>query len=303
MVPTDSPVSPGNPFAVPGQWYRGNLHTHTTESDGAFAPEKVLEWHAANHYHFVAITDHDRITRVAVETLQAMSLLALEGAELSLGRTRQGSPLHFVAAGLTAERLPDRFTSAAEAVEWVWEQGGFGFIAHPHWSGFSSDELASLVGLRAIEVSNTGCARENHKGNAISYWDDLLGRGQRVWGLATDDSHWRDLDYGGGWLMVKAQALTTPNIIGALRGGQFYSTGGPAFEELRLEKDRLWVRTTPAAAIYWIGAGRLGWSAHASPGQTITEAEFELKGKPRWLRVEICDAHGRWAWSNPILVA
>ena len=308
MLPASPTDSPGNPFAVPGQWFRGNLHTHSTESDGALAPEAVLDWHAAHGYHFVAITDHDRITAAEpggssqVGQQSNSRFLALPGAELSLGRTRQGSPMHCVAVGLTEENLPERFDSPGAGVEWVWAQGGFGFVAHPHWSGFSTDELAGLGEVPAVEIFNTSCARENNKGHALAYWDDLLGRGLRAWGLATDDSHWRDLDYEGGWVMAKTGALTASGILGALRAGHFYSTGGPRIEDLRVEAGRLWVRTSPAAAIYWIGAGRLGWSVHAAPGQSLTEAEFVLKGKPPWLRVEVCDGQGRWAWSNPLPV-
>ena len=100
--------------------------------------------------------------------------------------------------------------------------------------------------------------------------------------------------------MARAETLTAAGILGALRAGHFYSTSGPRIEDVQLEAGRLWVRTSPAAAIYWIGAGRLGWSVHAPPGQSLTEAEFALTGRPRWLRVEVCDARGRWAWSNPL---
>ena len=102
--------------------------------------------------------------------------------------------------------------------------------------------------------------------------------------------------------MARAETLTASGILGALRAGHFYSTSGPRIEDVRLEAGRLWVRTSPAAAIYWIGVGRLGWSVHAPPDRSLTEAEFSLKGRPRWLRVEVCDARGRWAWSNPLPV-
>ena len=31
------------PFATPGKFYRGNIHTHSNQSDGALAPETVVE--------------------------------------------------------------------------------------------------------------------------------------------------------------------------------------------------------------------------------------------------------------------
>ncbi len=35
----------GNPFAVEGRWYRGNLHTHSTNSDGRKSPEDAVNWY------------------------------------------------------------------------------------------------------------------------------------------------------------------------------------------------------------------------------------------------------------------
>ena len=31
-----------NPFALPGHFYKGNLHTHSTNSDGRLPPEEVI---------------------------------------------------------------------------------------------------------------------------------------------------------------------------------------------------------------------------------------------------------------------
>jgi hypothetical protein len=306
MVSSDLSPKLTNPFELPGKWYRGNLHTHTTESDGSRSPVEVLAWHADHQYDFVAITDHDLITTVAIHPPRPHAgadngrLLVLPAAEISLGQTRQGSLLHAVAVGLPVTRLPANFVSPEAGLKWAWSAGAFAFVAHPHWSGFSTDELAGLGEVKALEVFNVASEREIHKGYASVYWDDLLGRGMPVLGVATDDSHWTGVDYGGGWVMVKATRLTAPTILHALRAGQFYSTSGPTIQDIRIDDNHLSVRTSPATAIYWVGAGSLGWNAHAEDGQTLVKADFELEGDPDWIRVEVCDARGRWAWSNPL---
>jgi len=43
------------------RWYRGALHTHTYWSDGRGFPEDCVAAYKALGYHFVAITDHNRI--------------------------------------------------------------------------------------------------------------------------------------------------------------------------------------------------------------------------------------------------
>lgn len=41
-----------------GKFYKGNLHTHTTRSDGSGEPWEVAERYRQEGYSFLAITDH-----------------------------------------------------------------------------------------------------------------------------------------------------------------------------------------------------------------------------------------------------
>ena len=40
-------------------WYKGNLHCHTTDSDGDCTPEEVVKRYKEQGYSFLAITDHN----------------------------------------------------------------------------------------------------------------------------------------------------------------------------------------------------------------------------------------------------
>ncbi len=51
-----------DPFTAPGEWLRGNLHTHSTASDGVRSPQEVVDHYAAEGYDFLSITDHGRLT-------------------------------------------------------------------------------------------------------------------------------------------------------------------------------------------------------------------------------------------------
>src|SRR5258708_958894 len=46
------------------QWYRGNTHTHTNNSDGDSSPHDVAERYKSLGYNFVVITDHNKLTDV-----------------------------------------------------------------------------------------------------------------------------------------------------------------------------------------------------------------------------------------------
>ena len=48
--------------APPAQFFKGNLHTHTLNSDGDSTPDDVVRWYREHNYNFVTITDHNYLT-------------------------------------------------------------------------------------------------------------------------------------------------------------------------------------------------------------------------------------------------
>ena len=43
-------------------WYKGNLHSHTTNSDGAWTPDEAVDHYKANGYAFLCLSDHNLYT-------------------------------------------------------------------------------------------------------------------------------------------------------------------------------------------------------------------------------------------------
>ena len=296
------PVITQNPFARPGRWLRGNLHMHTTQSDGARSPVEAVAWYRAQGYDFVSVTDH--ITLTETSHLQTPDFLTLSGVEyhgddLDLGH------YHVVAIGMAAE--PPPFAPAAplqRVIDAFRTRGAFVSIAHPYWCGQSARDLLAVNNYHAIEVFNATCRALNDKGFSSAHWDGLLAAGRRVWGQAVDDTHWlpERPDAGQGWIWVKAAALTAADILGALQHGQFYATTGPTIEDLVIEGKRAWVRCSPCAQITFIGDRWHGRPFYATPGTTLTEAEYRLNGAQRYLRVECSDGRGGRAWSPPFFL-
>src|SRR5437899_12865383 len=65
---------------------RGNLHAHTTFSDGVLPPERLIAEYETLGYDFLAITDHDDlITEGYWEAIAKLApkLLLFSGVELS----------------------------------------------------------------------------------------------------------------------------------------------------------------------------------------------------------------------------
>ena len=114
---------------------------------------------------------------------------------------------------------------------------------------------------------------------------------------ATDDSHFRIQDYGGGWVMVAADALTGASLIRALKEGRFYASTGASIDSLELDRNRLIVRCSPVSHICVSGCQTFSMSRN---GDNLTFAEFDLSGfDSNWFRVTLCDRARQMAWSNP----
>ena len=45
-------------FSRPGNFYRGNMHTHSTNSDGSLSPEAVCGAYRGEGHDFLVLTDH-----------------------------------------------------------------------------------------------------------------------------------------------------------------------------------------------------------------------------------------------------
>ncbi|OIO96192.1 MAG: hypothetical protein AUK03_04290 [Anaerolineae bacterium CG2_30_64_16] len=311
----DTNIHFADPFSAPGQWYKGNLHTHSTLSDGDFTPGRITRWYRERGYHFVALTDHRIVSeaRAVADKFIYLSGVELDAVDpaiglyhlVGLGFTRPLDLSCYVGKPTTAEAVIE----IREMIDRLHAAGALVFLAHPYWSGGMSKDLLEVEGLAGLEVWNGSCEVWDCKGLSAVHWDDLLAADRRLWGFGTDDCHWRPgrEDAGLGWVWVKARELTQAAILAALAQGHFYASSGPQIHDLRLEGRELHVRCSPAVAIDFVGNGPFSRRVVARPGATITEASYPLAERQplgrqtcRYVRVACLDAQGCWAWSNPI---
>lgn len=286
-------------YDTSGKWFKGNVHVHTTLSDGGKTPQEVAELYAAAGYHFLCRADHWVTSNVAAEADPA-PLLWLDGIELD-GEDPNGVYYHVVCLGRLrgisgGMGLVDAMTAARE-------QGALLVLAHPYWSGNTFDD-ALRYPFDGVEIYNHVCRWLNGKGDGLCHWDLMLRSRPGVVGLAVDDAHLRPEHPGwnGGWVMVNAQDLTTAAIAESIRAGNFYSSCGPEFESIELVDGAVRVRTSPVSFVRLVGPDSSGRRTGAFDGRTFTEATFTIP--PEWpvARVEIEDAGGRRAWTNPLFV-
>jgi hypothetical protein len=294
------PMYFANPFSLPGRWFKGILHVHSTASDGDRSPAEVMDWYRSRGYHFLALTDHDVLSKP--ETL-ADDFITLGGIEVE-GLDPRSGLYHLV--GLGPQHAPDigvmQRLPLQTAIDRLRAVGSLVSLAHPYWSGQRSGDLLAMQGCFALEVYNGGCEVDDCKGYSNVHWDDLLAAGRRLWGLAVDDAHWRRgaSDAGLGWVWVKAPALTAEAILQALKEGLFYASSGPEIQDVQLEGDEIQVRCSPVAAVDFVGNGPYSRRISAPRGGTLTTASHKRHEQQGYVRVACRDLEGRQAWSNPI---
>jgi len=304
------------PFSTPGRFWRGNLHTHSTLSDGALAPEQVIEAYKDAGYDFLQLSDHflERFGWPIADTRRWRSnrFTTLIGAEVHAPATRVGELWHIVATGLPLDfAAPTRKETGPQLAARARAQGAFVAIAHPAWSQLTVEDGRALESAHAVEIYNHGSAVETDRGDGFYLLDQLLNEGRRLTAIATDDAHFRHGDYDafGGFVEVKASSLEPEALLEALKAGHFYSSQGPRFDEVSLSAHEISIACTPVQAITVVtGTSR----ALTRVGRQITGATFDLtkagagnraRGAPAtWARVVVIDAAGRRAWTNPIWI-
>jgi len=301
-------------FRKPGNWYKGNLHLHSTISDGRLDPVPTVEAYRQLGYDFTALTDHiggfrDKQTKAfrplvyPLEQLNKPGFLVIPGIEYDTNRN--GETIHYVAVGPGYDARLEEGEDVSHAIQESWDKGAFVFIAHPHWSLDSTQVTEGIAFLPGLEVFNYATwLGEGDRGNSELHWDRLLRLRRRVLGVATDDCHDVTHHAGGGWVMVKAPELTAAAIVGALRDGQYYASSGPVIHDVWFDTEsNLRVRCTPAKYVRaFAGVGKVSQAA-AKPGEVMLDATIKWNWKSGnsilpFVRVEVTDEQGRTAWSQ-----
>jgi predicted metal-dependent phosphoesterase TrpH len=292
------------PFARAGRFWRGNLHTHSTRSDGRLPPEAVAAFYRDAGYDFLALTDHFWAVYdypvTDTRAFRSKNFATLLGAEIHAPVTSKGHDWHVAAVGLPLDFAPWTSGETMQVMSRrAAEAGAFLGIAHPQWYGLTPEDALSLPLAHAVEVYNHGCAIDCDRGDGFVVLEEMLAAGKRLHAYAADDAHFATPDAGGGWVMVKAEALEPELLLQALKRGDFYSSQGPRIDNIFTNGSQVTVACSPAISVSVAGSGTGSRSVH---GQDLTRAALSLDpfGDDGYFRITVTDERGRRAWSNPI---
>ena len=309
------------PFEGPGRFLKGNLHSHTTRSDGPLSLEQTVSRYRELGYDFLCVSDHNRYYRGG--DMQGMTLLpGMESDAVIRGIGGADEAVHhFVAIGAredgyahddqVAFTKTDTPEKSQKMVDELRAYGNLVLLAHPYWSHADYADYGHLRGLWGMEVYNHGCHIENDTGYAGNAWHQMLSKGldgppraRPLFAAATDDTHisWQ---YGGGWIMAYAETQSAASIISALEQGRFYASTGPEITALIRDGRTVEVSCSPCLRVMfiteYINLGHKSVCEHDNAGP-VTHARHTLPDGIRMVRVQCVDHHGRIAFSQPIML-
>lgn len=313
-------------------WVKAALHTHSKRSDGRLEPEDAVAFYRRAGFGVVALTDHNKVTKVAQPGF-------VPGIELEARVEGASGSYHVVILGLSSEPPEGVRRDANKLLDWSRDNGCFAFIAHPYWSTLSGEDLLRVRGYAGVEVYNHGCEVEISRGYSGPHWDYALSHGVKSYGLAVDDVHHYSLDALGGWVALDVGEADVEEALKALFEGRFYASSGVEVKSYEVGEGLLRVETSGASRIKLLSGDTRGaylsvelleklaqteglpvelemWKEGGDclyrvklaklmaevqvRGESIVRAE--LRGElpvRKYARIELYDSEGRGAWLNP----
>lgn len=319
-------------FGKSGNWYKGNLHSHTTSSDGRLTPEEAVELYKKHGYNFLCFSEHDLYTDRRAE-FNCEDFIILPGLEASVVLCEQGRPVrrlkvHHIhgilgtremqrAAGakvfeeqefVEPRKLYGTWDGAGEAqrlCDYLRSRGCITVYNHPVWSRVEPEEFIHTEGLWALEIFNYNTVNESNTGYDCISWDRMLRSGKKIGAAAADDNHNEGVfdDACGGYIVVKAEKLTHEDILQNMIKGNYYSSAGPEIYGWGIENGTAWIECSPVYRIDFVVGNHINDGRSLvckNRGETLQRGEYTLRGDEDYIRIQISDQFGRSAWTNAI---
>lgn len=298
------------------RWFRGNTHAHTTRSDGDSSPDEVVEWFRGHGYDFVCVTDHFVAPEPGfAESRSDGKFLVIPGQELTT--LVDEIPVHVSALGTEVAIPEPEGSEVGDVLEGMVrlarKKTEVVSVNHPNfYAAFTAEEMMNIPDPFLLEIFN-GHPQVFNDGwpgrpSVEAMWDVLLTSGKNVYGVACDDSHHYRPDVrrpahscaapGLGWVWVKAQNLTMPEILDSLLHGRFYASTGVELSEVGVVGGEYRVKTAPgmpACQFQFVGPDGAILSE-----ETGDSAGFNLEEVTGYVRSRVVGEQGKMAWTQPV---
>ena len=280
-----------NPYKAGGTfWLKGNLHTHTTNSDGKLTPEETVSLYLSKGYTFLAVTDHGKL--FDPKTLRSKMLL-IAGVEADFDHGKHTC----ITAVKTEDIKFSRETPQQELIDKNTDKT-LVVLNHPDWGSeehFTIDSLKSFKNYHGIEIYNSVIERLEGSPLSTAKWDRLLGNGLRLLGLANQDFHRAD-DFRDACNVVNVKKKTAAEVFKAVTSGNFYCYFGVKISSVGRKNNTVYVKTANAETIRFIG--NYGVLLSKTNGKAAS-FDFDKTDATKYIRIECLGKGEEISWSQP----
>jgi hypothetical protein len=311
-------LTPSRQSAQPGQlnWYKGNLHTHTINSDGDSAPDTVARWYKEHRYQFLVLSDHNFFTNP--EPLNAVfgadeRFLLIPGEEVT---SRYEQKAVHVNAFRVRETIPPAFGRSVletiqKNVDAIRQASALPSLNHPNfaWS-VTPEELRQVNDLKLFEVYNGHPTVHNFGGGGSAsleeMWDVVLSAGKEVYGIAVDDAHYFKVfgpqysNPGRGWVSVQAPQLSMDAVLEAIEAGNFYASTGVELEAMSRTSNSLHVTVKQRGNTKYT-TRYIGKDGKVLASFFELESSYTLRPGDGYARATVQASDGATAWVQPVI--
>jgi hypothetical protein len=297
------------------RWYKGNTHTHTTNSDGDSPPEYVANWYREARYDFLVLSDHNVFTDPAtLAELTGPDFILIPGEEVT--SSFESAAVHVNALNIPgvveARSATDLVGTIQANVDAIREAGGVPHVNHPNFQwAFGAQELARVRRDRLLEIYNGHPTVHNVGGGGFPsmerIWDLLLTGGKVIYGIAVDDAHHFQGEFaperanpGRGWVKVQAPALEPLAIVEALEQGRFFASTGVDLASLTVEDVTMSMTIADDPGQFRYTTVLLGGDGRILDVSYRRDPTFTIDRLEPYVRARIVRSDGATAWIQPV---
>ena len=277
--------------------FKVGLHIHTTLSDGRVTPDDAARIYKEAGFDAIAITDHWKYG--GEQELSGLKILS--GCEYNMGASDTSvDVMHIVGVGMKYAPNIKKEDKRQYVIDEINKAGGIAILAHPAWSLNTPEEALCLKGFSAVEIYNSVSDVNQSSRPYSGYFVDLIAnKGMFLNIAATDDAHYYNgSDQTKSYIMVKADSID--DVFEAIKNGDYYASQGPEVH-VRREGDKLIADCSNCVKIDFLSNAAWG-PDRITRGKDLTHAEYQIKPFDKWVRVEVLDENGNYAWSNIIKI-
>ena len=283
-------------------WFRGNLHTHTTNSDGDSPPDEVVAWYRDAGYDFLALTDHDLLTLPSDHAAAAGSMLLVHGEEVTAGDVHVNGarhPLHHPAGHRGHRRRDPAAQRGRRPGRW---RHGLRQPPQLPLAGRSgrSRRAPGLPSPRGLQ-RRAGDQQRRPPGPAIAR--RALGRGPlapidastpspsttptifKVFGRPYSNP-------GRGWVHIRAARLSEATVLEALSDGALLRLLRRGAGRRLVEDDASWPSTSCSSTTLPIARPSSAGVARSSTSSMGSSPATPLSGREGYVRARVDDSDG-----------